>query len=62
MNENNNDNCRGPEEATNYIGVKKETVRTWIKKNDIPAYKIGKLWKFKRSELDAWVKSGKRAI
>ncbi len=50
------------EEAATYLGVKKETVRSWIKKTDIPAHKIGKFWKFKRSELDAWVKSGKSAI
>lgn len=35
------------------MGVTKETIRNWIKKkNDIPAQKIGKLWKFKKSELD----------
>ena len=32
------------------------------KKNGIPAHKIGKQWKFKCSELDEWVKSGKSAI
>lgn len=62
MNEMNNDSWIGLEEAANYLGVKKETVRNWIKKTDIPAHKIGKLWKFKKSELDSWVKSGKSAI
>ena len=35
-----------------------------IKKEDseIPAHKIGKQWKFKKSELDEWVKSGKSAM
>ena len=57
-----NDGWIGINEAAEYLGVKKETVRNWIKKqNCIPAQKIGKLWKFKRSELDAWVKSGKSA-
>ncbi len=56
------DNWIGIEDAANYLGVTKETVRNWIKKTDIPAHKIGKLWKFKMSELDAWVKSGKSAI
>ena len=28
----------------------------------IPAHKIGKLWKFKKSELDEWVKSGKSTL
>lgn len=62
MEEKLNDSWVGLEEAANYLGVKKETVRSWIKKTDIPAHKIGKLWKFKLSELDAWIKSGKSAI
>ena len=50
------------EEAANYIGVNKDTIRNWIKKDtEIPAHRIGKLWKFKKSELDAWIKSGKSA-
>ena len=50
------------DEAAKYMDVTKDTVRNWIKKTDIPAHKIGKLWKFKRSELDSWIKSGKSAI
>ena len=61
MNEN-NDKCIGIEEAAEYMDVTKDTVRNWIKKTSIPAHKIGKLWKFKKSELDAWIKSGKSAI
>ena len=52
----------GIEEAANYLGVNKDTIRNWIKKgNGIPAHKIGKLWKFKKSQLDNWIKSGKSA-
>ena len=66
MNEKNNesytDSWIGIEEASAYLGVKSITVRSWIKKeNGIPAHKIGKLWKFKKSELDEWVISGKSA-
>lgn len=51
------------DEAADYLGVKPGTVRDWIRKgNGIPAHKIGKQWKFKCSELDAWVKSGRSAI
>lgn len=57
-----NDCWIGINEAAEYLGVTKETIRNWIKKqNGIPAQKIGKLWKFKKSELDAWIKSGKSA-
>ena len=62
MTENYTDSWISVEEAAAYLGVTKETIRNWIKKTDIPAHRIGKLWKFKRSELDEWVKSGKSAI
>lgn len=62
MENNNDDIWIGIEEAANYMGVNKDTIRNWIKKDTgIPAHKIGKLWKFKKSELDAWIKSGDSA-
>lgn len=57
-----NDNYISIDEAAEYLGIKTVTLRNWIKKEEsLPAHKIGKLWKFKRSELDAWVQSGKSA-
>lgn len=50
------------EEVATYLGVNKDTIRNWIKKTDIPAQKIGRQWKFKLSEIDEWVKSGKSAL
>lgn len=51
------------EEAAEYLSVKPVTVRDWIRKeNGIPAFKIGKKWAFKCSELDEWVKKGKSSI
>ena len=42
-------------EAAEFFGVKPATIRDWIRKGkDIPAQKIGKAWRFKYSELDAW--------
>ena len=62
MSEQYKDSWIGINEAAEYLGVTKETIRNWIKKqNGIPAQKIEKLWKFKHSELDSWVKSGKSA-
>lgn len=58
-----NDKWINLEEASDYLGVNKDTIRNWIRKNkDIPAHKIGRLWKFKKMELDAWIKSGQSAI
>lgn len=50
------------EYAAEYLDVSQDTIRNWIRKESgIPAHKIGKQWKFKLSELDEWVKSGKSA-
>ena len=62
MIDNVNESWVGINEAAAHLGVTKDTIRNWIKRTDIPAHKIVKLWKFKLSELDEWVKSGKSAI
>lgn len=62
MIDNVNENWISITDASEHLGVTKDSIRKWIKKTDIPAHKIGKLWKFKKSELDEWVKSGKSAI
>lgn len=49
------------EEIANHLGVSKDTIRGWIKKETIPFYKVGRQYKFKISEIDAWVESGKSA-
>lgn len=48
-------------EIMNYLGVSRDTVLTWIGNKHMPAAKMGRLWKFKISEIDAWVKSGEAA-
>ena len=48
-------------EITEYLGVSRDTVLNWIEGRNMPAAKIGRLWKFKISEVDAWMKSGKSA-
>jgi len=46
------------EEMTQYLGVSNDTVYRWIDKHLMPAHKMGRLWKFKKDEVDEWVKSG----
>ena len=45
-------------EIVEHLGVSRETVLAWINKRNMPASKMGKLWKFKISEVDEWIKSG----
>ena len=41
-----------------YLGIKRETVYKWISDKTLPAHKMGRLWKFKKDEIDAWVRRG----
>lgn len=45
-------------EAQEHLGVGRETILQWIAKRNMPAYKVGRLWKFKLSEVDEWIRSG----
>ena len=49
------------DEIAEYLGVGRETIYNWIEKRAMPAHKVGRCWKFKRQEVDAWVESGKAA-
>lgn len=49
------------EEISNHLGVSKDTIRAWIKKETIPFHKIGRQYKFRISEVDAWIESGQSA-
>ncbi len=45
-------------EICNYLGVSNDTVYKWIEKHDMPAHRMGRLWKFKKDAVDAWVEAG----
>ncbi len=45
-------------EVKEHLGVGRETILQWIAKRNMPAYKVGRLWKFKLSEVDEWIRSG----
>lgn len=44
--------------VANHVGIAKDTVYRWIESKGLPAHRIGRLWKFKLSEVDEWVRSG----
>ena len=46
------------EEIARHLGVSKETVYRWLERELIPAHRMGKLWRFKPSEVDTWIRSG----
>lgn len=58
MTENINEKWSSLEEIAIHLGVSKDTIYLWISNKKLPAHKIGRLWKFKKSEVDEWVRSG----
>ncbi len=49
------------EDIACHLDVSKDTIRAWIKKETIPYHKVGRQYKFRISEVDAWVESGESA-
>ena len=45
-----------PEVAT-YLGMAERTIYVWVQQSKIPAFKLGASWRFRRSEIDAWLES-----
>jgi len=46
------------DEISAYLGVKRDTVYNWISEKSMPAHRMGRLWKFRRDEVDDWIKKG----
>lgn len=49
------------EEIADYLGVKRDTLYKWINRRQMPAHKVGRLWKFRKEEVDQWIKAGSAA-
>ena len=49
------------DEISKHIGISRETILVWVKKNTIPYYKVGRQYKFKITEVDNWIESGQSA-
>lgn len=46
------------DEVANHLGVAKDSVYRWIEQKSLPAHRVGRLWKFRLSEIDEWVHAG----
>ena len=42
------------EEVAKYLKLKPQTIYTWAQNSKIPAAKLGKEWRFKKSVIDKW--------
>ncbi|WP_225888092.1 helix-turn-helix domain-containing protein [Myxococcus xanthus] len=46
------------EEVANHLGVAKDSVYRWIEARKLPVQMNGRLWKFRLSAVDEWVRVG----
>ena len=48
----------GAEDVAAHLGVNKDSIYRWIEKRGLPAHRLGRLFRFKLSEVDEWVRAG----
>ena len=52
------DRWQSVDEIAEYLGVSKDTVYTWVTSKGMPGHKVGRFWKFKKDDVDTWVRAG----
>jgi len=57
-NDSNIEKWKSMPDLLDYLDMSREAVLEAIIKRGMPAHKIGRLWKFKFSEVDEWIRSG----
>lgn len=46
------------EDVAAHLGVNKDSIYRWVETKGFPAHRVGRLFRFKLSEVDEWVKQG----
>lgn len=46
------------DQMAEHLGVRRDSIYRWIERKGLPAHRVGRLWKFKASEVDDWVRAG----
>jgi excisionase family DNA binding protein len=44
------------EEVANWLQVSPRTLRQWAEAGEVPACRIGKLWRFRRKDIEEWLR------
>jgi excisionase family DNA binding protein len=46
------------EDVAAHLNVTKDSIYRWVDRKGFPAHKVGRLFRFKLSEVDEWVRQG----
>lgn len=49
------------DEVAAHLGVTRDTIYRWMERKSLPAHRLGRVWRYKITEVDEWVRSGKAA-
>lgn len=44
-------------EIASYLKVNEKTIYRLIEEQSIPAFKVGHAWRFKKKDIESWIKS-----
>jgi excisionase family DNA binding protein len=55
------DRWQSVEDIAEHLGVSKDTIYAWVTSKGMPGHKVGRLWKFKKDDVDAWIREGRTA-
>jgi excisionase family DNA binding protein len=47
-------------QAAHYLGISSDTLYKYVAAHELPAFKLGNRWRFKRSLLDNWIEEKAR--
>ncbi len=53
-----NERWVGVDEVATHLAVTKDSIYRWVETKGLPARRVGRLLRFKLSEVDAWVQAG----
>jgi excisionase family DNA binding protein len=52
------DRWQSVDDIAEHLGVSKDTIYAWVTSKGMPGHKVGRLWKFKKDDVDAWIREG----
>jgi excisionase family DNA binding protein len=54
-----NDNLMTLKDLSDYLKVRKRTIYGWLKKGKVPAIRAVGQWRFKKGDIDSWLRKAK---
>ena len=48
----------GVEDVASHLSVNKDSIYRWIEGKGLPAHRVGRLFRFRLSEIDEWIRAG----